>query len=649
MGWKEAADAILSGCNDVLIARHPDGTLLSTSFCVRFGRLKIRNRDEKFVRLECNGVETNVFMVVAENGECTFADESEVPEKFKQLSLKKEKKEKKEKGKEKEKDKDKDKDKERRRRPVDLGGPAAPVTPSTTAMTASTSTLVPSFSSASIPQPQTSPTLLSSPAQSQAVSPVGVGGGVLQSAPSSQSTQPTTPGTPSRQCLLGSESPAEHAPVSPFAESAPSFATLLGVSPSSDGQVGVAQEMTPESRQELLTGTTSPTTPAASPLLDKATTQTEREKILSMGAPFGPSGSAPDISKLLRVLGHKQNENIPDHKTLTKLGLKDGRNDIRFLVPSKMRGTQVLFCRAYVIPSDRKVVISDIDGTITKSNVGGQIAGFLGRDFSHQGIAQFYTDLAKKGHQLLYLTSRPITSNISTREYVENVRQACCCPACLPENNNLTSPSASPKRGLGRRASVGGDSEGEDVRRVSSNSGEGRNGGVSPTQAALGSPVSPAHLPEATIEIESPTAESASAEFDAQSPSASPLCSPKLGSPPTPQTSTKRTLSGMVRNKAPSFTSVNSAAKEDKGGEASGNSSKCKAFRLPPGPVVACPDFVFEVLRREIKKEPHMFKIPALMEVCFPPFLFFVLSSFSLLSKPFRFSTSSNTNPSRQG
>lgn len=48
-----------------------------------------------------------------------------------------------------------------------------------------------------------------------------------------------------------------------------------------------------------------------------------------------------------------------------------------------------------------RIVISDIDGTITRSDVFGQILPFLGKDWTHSGVTELYTALAKQGRPTL--------------------------------------------------------------------------------------------------------------------------------------------------------------------------------------------------------------------------------------------------------
>eukprot|EP01060_Flectonema_neradi_P032613 TRINITY_DN5221_c2_g1_i1.p1 TRINITY_DN5221_c2_g1~~TRINITY_DN5221_c2_g1_i1.p1 ORF type:complete len:535 (+),score=73.41 TRINITY_DN5221_c2_g1_i1:137-1741(+) len=334
MGLKEVADAILSGASDALVTQFPDGTMRSSSFCVRFGRLKVRTRGGKMIRLVCNGELTCVYMVIGQNGDCSFAGFVDPPNDF-------------------------------------SGEGADPTTPTTT---------------------------------------------------------------------------------------------------QGDGF--------------------------------KTYTPTTTQKALC-----------------------KSVEATPDNDILQRLRLKMGRNDIQYQVDSKMRGIQTLTSRVFLVKSTTKLVISDIDGTITKSNVKGQIAGFLGRDFTHDGIARFYSKLADEGHQFIYLTSRPVTSNHGTRQYLDSIRQE------HPEEveNDLPPRSHTPPP-------------------------PGNRGSSSSNPAV-----------------------------------------------------TKEPQSATIPRKKKGFSIFNSNNKKDE--------PPPKSYSLPPGPVIGSPDSLVNVLVQEIKKEPHRFKIPALLEI----------------------------------
>ena len=70
-----------------------------------------------------------------------------------------------------------------------------------------------------------------------------------------------------------------------------------------------------------------------------------------------------------------------------------------------------------------KIVISDVDGTITKSDLLGQVLPRIGIDWSHEGICKLYTSIKANGSELVYLTSRPIGYADNTREYIKNIKQ----------------------------------------------------------------------------------------------------------------------------------------------------------------------------------------------------------------------------------
>lgn len=69
------------------------------------------------------------------------------------------------------------------------------------------------------------------------------------------------------------------------------------------------------------------------------------------------------------------------------------------------------------------MIISDVDGTITKSDMLGHVLPRFGRDWTHTGIAKLYTAIKKNGYEILYLTARPIGMADETREFLKNIKQ----------------------------------------------------------------------------------------------------------------------------------------------------------------------------------------------------------------------------------
>ncbi|TIB92367.1 LNS2-domain-containing protein [Wallemia mellicola] len=108
---------------------------------------------------------------------------------------------------------------------------------------------------------------------------------------------------------------------------------------------------------------------------------------------------------------------------LKSLNLKKGVNNITFSVNSSYSGVAVATARIFYWGSTDQVVISDIDGTITKSDALGHVFTMIGRDWTHIGVAKLYTDITQNGYQILYLTSRAIGQADTTRDYLRNIRQ----------------------------------------------------------------------------------------------------------------------------------------------------------------------------------------------------------------------------------
>ncbi|KAK7523092.1 Lipin/Ned1/Smp2-domain-containing protein [Phyllosticta citriasiana] len=106
------------------------------------------------------------------------------------------------------------------------------------------------------------------------------------------------------------------------------------------------------------------------------------------------------------------------NEQLQALKLKSGENTMTFTVNRATCQASIYYWR-----HDVPVVISDIDGTITKSDALGHVLNMLGRDWTHLGVAKLYTDIATNGYNLLYLTSRSVGQADTTRAYLNGVVQ----------------------------------------------------------------------------------------------------------------------------------------------------------------------------------------------------------------------------------
>lgn len=105
------------------------------------------------------------------------------------------------------------------------------------------------------------------------------------------------------------------------------------------------------------------------------------------------------------------------------LNLQKGMNSVSFVVRSTLQGTATTNARIFLLDQDTKIVISDVDGTITKSDALGHLFTMVGRDWTHLGVAGLYTAIMQNGYQMLYLTSRAIGQASYTRDYLKKVEQ----------------------------------------------------------------------------------------------------------------------------------------------------------------------------------------------------------------------------------
>uniref|UniRef100_A0A670ZA45 phosphatidate phosphatase n=1 Tax=Pseudonaja textilis TaxID=8673 RepID=A0A670ZA45_PSETE len=121
------------------------------------------------------------------------------------------------------------------------------------------------------------------------------------------------------------------------------------------------------------------------------------------------------------------------------LNLKNGPNDVTFSVTTQYQGTCRCEGTIYLWNWDDKVIISDIDGTITRSDTLGHILPTLGKDWTHQGIAKLYHNVSQNGYKFLYCSARAIGMADMTRGYLHWVNER---GTVLPQGPVLLSPSS---------------------------------------------------------------------------------------------------------------------------------------------------------------------------------------------------------------
>ncbi|GMJ12109.1 PHOSPHATIDIC ACID PHOSPHOHYDROLASE 1 [Hibiscus trionum] len=137
-----------------------------------------------------------------------------------------------------------------------------------------------------------------------------------------------------------------------------------------------------------------------------------------------PAGSTPASSGRIES-PRKQfiRTNVPTSEQIASLNLKDGQNKIAFSFSTRVLGRQQVDAHIYLWKWNAKIVISDVDGTITKSDVLGQFMPLVGRDWTQSGVARLFSAIKENGYQLLFLSARAIVQAYLTRSFLINLKQ----------------------------------------------------------------------------------------------------------------------------------------------------------------------------------------------------------------------------------
>ncbi|CBY20543.1 unnamed protein product [Oikopleura dioica] len=133
---------------------------------------------------------------------------------------------------------------------------------------------------------------------------------------------------------------------------------------------------------------------------------------------------SPDFCPIFREGGKLMKKTLVlSSDELKKLNLKYGENTIDFWLTTMLQGTTKISASIYLWNSTDNIVISDIDGTITKSDVMGNIFPAIGKDWSQKGVTHLYQRIHNNGYKILYLSSRAIGQAHMTKNYLKSVIQ----------------------------------------------------------------------------------------------------------------------------------------------------------------------------------------------------------------------------------
>ncbi|KAG5486737.1 hypothetical protein LSCM1_07991 [Leishmania martiniquensis] len=143
----------------------------------------------------------------------------------------------------------------------------------------------------------------------------------------------------------------------------------------------------------------------------------------------GGSGGGPYFTRTL----------IPVEADLWKLHLREGCNTVRYLARKDKGDIVSISCNIFLWNWTDRLVVSDVDGTITKSDLLGHFYAMLGKgaDWTHPGICNLYSKIERNGYRMVYLTARSLSQINQTKSYLFTLQQD---GVRLPMGPVLTAP-----------------------------------------------------------------------------------------------------------------------------------------------------------------------------------------------------------------
>ncbi|SCV04286.1 LANO_0G09274g1_1 [Lachancea nothofagi CBS 11611] len=409
--WSSINPATLSGAIDVVVVEHPDGRLACSPFHVRFGKFQILKPSQKSVLVSVNGQSTNIPMKLGDSGEAYFVFETE----------------------------------------ADLGTIPDELLSSPVVSAASSPSTSPNYGQSSASNLEEPDFLdISKPGQAEVSSP--------------STPPPRRPSIFEQRAKKLNQKLHEKQIPSKFDNNGDLLLDIEGYKPSKDKVHDTDAMLKQLLKDELGTefdissfvkedknGNMRITSPcdegylqsppgSPSPLLaedmdtpntgiSESSTQTDITTTteftsLSSAHASKTAAASKNFIKTIRLTSEQ----------LRCLDLKYGENDLSFSVDnSRATVTAKLFLWRWDVP----LVISDIDGTITKSDALGHVFTMIGRDWTHLGVAELFTEIKRNGYNVVYLTARSAGQADSTRSYLKSIVQDGCK---LPRGPVILSP-----------------------------------------------------------------------------------------------------------------------------------------------------------------------------------------------------------------
>ena len=114
---------------------------------------------------------------------------------------------------------------------------------------------------------------------------------------------------------------------------------------------------------------------------------------------------------------------FPTKEQIKKMDLNKGKNEICFAIETYLGGVQIIKSNIYFWPHDIKMILWDIDGTVTKSDILGVILPRIGINWNHEGVIELINKMNENGYKIVYLTARAIFQSVATHEFLGKIEE----------------------------------------------------------------------------------------------------------------------------------------------------------------------------------------------------------------------------------
>ena len=96
------------------------------------------------------------------------------------------------------------------------------------------------------------------------------------------------------------------------------------------------------------------------------------------------------------------------------MNLNWGKNEIEFKLEEK-----VLRAEVHLLACNDRILVSDVDGTLTKSDIGGLVSNVTGRDYLHEGYGKLVEKISANGYKIIFLTMRSLPLYEFSKAYIK--------------------------------------------------------------------------------------------------------------------------------------------------------------------------------------------------------------------------------------